>query len=77
MIRVYSFHEAGCIPGIPGTFAGVKVTVDESTNQVISIQPLSFSPVPLEANLSAEVADEVKKLEATLSEIEVQPHQEN
>jgi len=75
MNRTYSFYEAGCIPGIPGTFAGVRVTVDEDTHQVLDTKPLSLAPSQdILASEVAQISDEIKNLEAALAEIEHQPH---
>ncbi len=47
MTTKYHFYRAGSIPGIPGIFAGVVVTVNEATNEIIEIAPLhQAGPAP-------------------------------
>lgn len=36
----YYFYQAGSIPGVPGIFAGVIVTVDPTTNTVTNVRPI-------------------------------------
>lgn len=38
-MTTYIFNEPGCIPGVPGTFAGVRVTVAE--DGTLDVQPLA------------------------------------
>ena len=40
-MTIWTFYQSGSIPGVPGTFAGVSVDVDEATNVVRSITPLA------------------------------------
>lgn len=40
----YIFHEAGSIPGIPGTFAHCRIEVDEDGN--VETTPLPLHPDP-------------------------------
>lgn len=39
---IWTFREPGCIPGIPGQFAGVSVTTNE--DGTLDIQPLAQQP---------------------------------
>ena len=48
MSETYTFNEPGTIPGIPGTFAGVRVDVDDAGN---------FTVTPLAAHLAFEASD--------------------
>lgn len=46
MIKEHFFRDvAGSIPGIPGTFAGVRVVVDEETQTLIAVTNLDGSPL--------------------------------
>ena len=40
-MSIYQFNEPGCISGIPGTFAGVMVEVDDEAMVVVKVSPLS------------------------------------
>jgi len=42
MSQHYIFNEVGIIPGIPGSFANVRVDIDEAGE--VSISPLSVHP---------------------------------
>ena len=51
----YLFPETGCIPGVPGTFAGCRVDIaDDGT---VTTQPLARHPAPEEASADAPTAD--------------------
>ena len=41
-MTIWTFHEPGSIPGIPGQFAGCLVTVNE--DGTLDIQPLAQHP---------------------------------
>lgn len=48
-IRVYSFPHAGYIAGVPGIWpAGSKVTIRESTREVVDVWPKPVEPPALE-----------------------------
>lgn len=50
----YIFNESGSIPGVPGTFANVRIDIDEAGN--ITESPLSVHPafVPSEQEEAVE-----------------------
>lgn len=54
---LWTFRDAGSIPGIPGTFAGQRVLVDAETNDVISVKPLDLSDEQLADNEAREAAE--------------------
>ena len=60
----YLFHESGVIPGIPGTFAGCRVDVEE--DNTFQITPLLHYPALEEAE--AFVSDETDRATQPLVE---------
>lgn len=61
--KTWIFREAGSIPGIPGTYAGVTVVVDDN-NVILSVTPLEPLVVaddaptaPLAADTAAPIAE--------------------
>lgn len=56
---IWTFNQTGSIPGVPGDFSGVRVEVDDTTNDVVSITPLAahseFEPA-IEASADAPTA---------------------
>jgi len=56
---IYTFNEPGSIPGIPGTFANCRVTVDDSDGHVVAIGPLhgDFTPSLISVDAEAPIAE--------------------
>ena len=46
-MSVYIFHEAGVIPGVPGTFSNCRVEVGDDGQ--VTVLPLAPTPAPLPA----------------------------
>lgn len=49
-MSVYIFHEAGVIPGVPGTFSNCRVEVGDDGQ--VTVLPLAPTPAPLPAPAS-------------------------
>jgi hypothetical protein len=47
---IWTFNQSGTYPGAKDTYAGVRVEVDDATNEVVSVTPLAvhseFEPEP-------------------------------
>ena len=79
MSETFIFHEAGVVPGIPGTFAGVRLDIDDEGN--VEVSPLGrHAAFEAETNESVYVAEEAAPLilptqqasEATRPEMEAE-----
>ena len=69
-MTIWTFNQSGTYPGAKENFAGVRVEVDDATNEVLSITPLTvhseFEPAV------EDVAPATVETDATASE-EAQP----
>lgn len=65
-MTTYIFNQAGSIPGIPGTFAGCRVDVDEEGNIIET--PLAQHPA-FEAAIDAVMSEDPGKTDPELPAI--------
>lgn len=75
MTQHYIFNESGCIPGIPGTFAGIRVDIDGQG--VLHETPLENHPHFLASNeVHVQAVQEAPELHGETSQEQSQPVQE-
>lgn len=74
--KTYIFNQAGCIAGVPGTFAGSAVTVDDAGN-VLAINGIPQTPVtPNAVSLLSPPAQTTANTDTTLTFVQQVNHVE-